>query len=86
MAKYLALCFFFFLGISVASGRIRFDPKTWYQNVTIEAPPPPPPIEYCKLSIREIGQFLKECDFEDFMDVDIVCPLPKKNKKFLWFW
>ena len=45
MAKYLALTFFTLLGISVASGRIRFDPKTWYQNITIEAPPPPPPKE-----------------------------------------
>ena len=97
MAKYIALVFFALLGISVASGRIiGFDPKTWSPNNTIQVPPPPiDNCEYCKLSIREIGQFVKERDFEDFMDVDVdivadivcedVCPPPKK-KKFLWFW
>ncbi len=100
MNKIIAVIFFAFVGISVASGRIGFDPKTWSPNDSVEltAPPPPPAdkFEYCKMSVREIGNFVKERDYEEFMDVDVdivadivcedICPIPKKKLWFRPFW
>jgi hypothetical protein len=103
MNKIITLVFFAFVGISVVSGRIGFDPKTWSPNdsvdVELTAPPPPSPADkcdYCKMSIREIGNFVKERDYEEFMDVDVdivadivcedICPLPKKKSWFRPFW
>jgi hypothetical protein len=96
MNKFIALVFVALWGISVVSGRIGFDPKTWSPNITTPPPPPADKCEYCKLSIREIGQFVKDRDYEEFEDVDVdivadivcedICPPPKKKKKFLRFW
>jgi hypothetical protein len=98
MNKLITLIFFAFVGISVVSGRIGFDPKTWSPNdsVVLTAPPPADKCDYCKMSVRELGNFVKERDYEEFMDVDVdivadivcedICPLPKKKSWFRLFW
>ncbi len=87
MNKSIILIFFAFLGLTIVSGRVGL----------IETLPPTPTIEeaaidkcdYCKTSVQDIQEFIKEHEPEEFIDIDVdpevmcekVCP----PKKISWF-